>query len=128
MTVTASAETRADWRRRTVAAGCRVCQRCSGPPEDLVVRAHHVVRQQLVRRRVAELAHTETLTAAESAALLERWLWDVRNGLGVCEGAHRRHHSRRAPIGRWLLPAAVFEFADELGLGYVLDREYPDGP
>lgn len=87
---------------------CRVCYQlglaCSGP-----VQGHHVLTQQALRKRG-----------------FEEFLWDKRNRLATCEGAHMRHHTRIRPIPRELLPDSAFEFAAELGLTWLLERVYPE--
>jgi hypothetical protein len=57
--------------------------------------------------------------------------WDTRNRLAICELCHERHHSRHRPIKRAVLERhapKVFQFARELGLSHVLEREYPPDP
>jgi hypothetical protein len=50
---------------------------------------------------------------------------DVRNRVPTCRHDHESHETRARPIRRVELPQAVFEFADELGLGWYIDRFYP---
>jgi hypothetical protein len=94
------------WRRgmgpcaRTVEPG----HRCVGP-----VKGHHALTRQTLRNR--GLAEFE---------------WDRRNRVPLCEQAHLSHHTRSQPLSRGLLPASVFQFADELGLGWLLDKVYPE--
>lgn len=53
-------------------------------------------------------------------------LWDIRNRVILCEQpCHAEHTNRKRPLPRTRLPRSVFEFALELGLTHVLDREYP---
>lgn len=52
-------------------------------------------------------------------------VWDDRNGLGLCAWHHQRHENYRQRVPRDLLPEAVYEFAAELGIMWMLDREYP---
>lgn len=75
---------------------------CDGP-----IQGHHVVEKQTLKRRG-----------------LTDFLWDLRNHLGVCERAHRRHTARVEKIPRSCLPAAAEEFAVEHELSHVLDRAY----
>ena len=95
------------WHAVTVARGCEVCPRrseiCDGS-----IHAHHVITQQQLRRRGL-------------AALL----WDVDNGMGLCERAHRRHHNRAQPIERQLLREEHLRFADDHGLSNLIERYYP---
>lgn len=76
---------------------------CVGP-----VQGHHVITQQSLRKRG-----------------LDDRLWDVRNGVGVCERAHARHTKavQRIPYDR--LPQAAIDFAVEAGLDWQLERYYP---
>lgn len=86
---------------------CQVCPAeggvCSG-----VVQGHHAITQQTLKNRG-----------------LHAWLWDTRNKVDVCTHRHEQITSAHKPLPRRLLPAAVFEFADELGLGWFLDKHYP---
>lgn len=70
--------------------------------------AHHVLYQQHIRN--------DGVTAI---------LWDTAVGMGVCELAHRQHHSRVRPIFRDEIPADVAEFLERLGYGWYLDSKYP---
>lgn len=93
------------WRRDL--GGCAVCAaeggECRGP-----VQGHHAVSRQVLREH--------GLIAAMS---------DIRNRVPVCEHRHEQHTTGYRPIPRELLPASVFEFAEEVGLGWWLDRHYP---
>lgn len=55
---------------------------------------------------------------------LDELVWDLRNHLGVCERAHRRHTARVEKIPRSILTPAHELFAAEHGLVDVLDRAY----
>lgn len=57
---------------------------------------------------------------------LDASLWDIRNRVPVCRHDHESHETRARPIPRGLLPVSVFEFADEVGLGWYIDRHYPE--
>ena len=52
-------------------------------------------------------------------------IMDKRNRLAVHRDVHESHHNRSHPLPRAVLPESVFEFADEFGLGWYLDRHYP---
>lgn len=52
-------------------------------------------------------------------------IWDVRNGIGACYKAHRRSDAGIERFPREKLPAAVWEFADELGLRWMVEALYP---
>lgn len=73
------------------------------------VRGHHLIAQHALRKRG-----------------LHEFLWDKRNRLAVCDAAHHRHHTRCAPLPRSVLPDSVFEFAEELGLLWLLEKTYPE--
>lgn len=80
---------------------------------DKVVR-HHVIPQQTLRNHA-------------DVRRVKPWIlvWDPRVGIKVSKRRHERHHSGHEPIRRDELPARVFEFAEEMGLGWYLDRHYP---
>lgn len=86
-------------------SACMVHGICRGP-----VQGHHAIEKQALKRRG-----------------LHRFLDDTRNRVPVCEHRHEQHTTRFKPIPRWVLPASVFEFANELGLGWLIDRDYPVG-
>lgn len=113
-----------EWHRVTTALGCQVCphldQECDG-----VVDAHHVLYAQFIRSYVESFAHRNYLDEAEKNEMMQRLLWDLRDGMAVCYRAHRRHHNRTQPIPYRLIPASAIEFAVELGLGHRLDALYP---
>ena len=72
------------------------------------LQAHHALSRQRLRRLG-----------------LEHLFWDPRNAVAVCEDpCHRRHTSALDRIPLAALPQAALDFADELGLGYALEREY----
>lgn len=87
---------------------CAVCKALRVRLNDHV-DGHHVIPAQTLRRHG-----------------LHDYLVDKRNRLPVCRSHHESHHSRVIPITRVMLPAAVFEFAAEVGLGWWLDKHYPD--
>lgn len=93
------------WRRDL--GPCAVCPaeggECAGP-----VQGHHCVSQETLKK------HGFTSR-----------LMDLRNRLPICERRHSQHTNKFRPIPRELLPASAFVFADELGLGWYLDKHYP---
>lgn len=96
--------------QRLVAARDRHCV-MHGPDSEVCEEpfaAHHLITQQQLRNR-----H------------LSDFAWDVRNGMWLCYRAHRRHHSGHERIPYELIPARAHEFAEELGLAWILDRFYP---
>ena len=76
-----------------------------------VVDPHHILARRTLR-----------------AMGLEAHMHDPRNALGVCRAHHDRHEDYTRRIPRELLPKGVFAFAAELGIGWLLDREYPPNP
>lgn len=86
---------------------CVVCPaeggECSGP-----IQGHHIIPRQKLR-------HYGYLD----------FLLDRRNRLAVCEHRHEQHTTGYKPIPRRVLPASVFEFAEELGLDWYIDKHYP---
>lgn len=79
--------------------------------------AHHILRVQTLRKQ-----------ASLRGFDFERVRWDLRNRLPCCPTCHSRHHSRLRPIPAAILRAhapKVFQFARELGLLHILEREYP---
>lgn len=93
------------WFLMVTAGGCEMHDdpaECEG-----LVQGCHVIPRMTLRR----YGHADRL-------------WDVRNGLGACYKAHRRSDAglERFPVDR--LPAAVWDFADELGLTWKLVALY----
>lgn len=52
---------------------------------------------------------------------------DKRNRLPLCRRHHERHEASVEPVPRELLPASVWEFADEIGLRWYVERHYKPG-
>lgn len=103
------------WRAATIVDGCAMCLwmppeevDVSRQPDLLHIVAHHVLPQQALKQE-----H------------LHAFLWDERNGIGLCDYHHTRHHNYIERVPRALVPAATTEFAYELELGWLLDAEYP---
>lgn len=95
-----------EWKRRVCLNGCQVHDDpadCSGP-----IEGHHLITQQSLRKR----GHSHDV-------------WDIRNGLGVCQRAHRRHTSAKERIPYEKIPQEAIEFAREIGVEWHLDRYYP---
>lgn len=53
--------------------------------------------------------------------------WDPRNGIALDWDCHQRHHGFSRRLSRRCLPASAFEYAEDHGLTWLLDREYPEG-
>jgi hypothetical protein len=80
------------------------CRRCGSTKN---VEGHHVIPRRILR----------TLGLG--------WLiWDRRNRLPLCARCHGRHEMRVAPIPAELLPLSAWEFADEAGLRWYIERHY----
>jgi hypothetical protein len=111
----------AEWTHQVVAWGCKAhpAGGCEG-----VLQAHHVLYAQHIRAWARTHAYIHHLGPVALAELERRLLWDVRNGMCLCYGAHRRHHNRIEPVPLALVPPAAREFADELGLTYRLEEAY----
>lgn len=91
------------WRASVVLGGCVLASdECQGP-----VQGHHVLPQRVLKREGYEAR-----------------LWDPRNGIGLCELHHTRHERRLAVVPLLLLPDAAIAFAEEVGLGWWLERFY----
>jgi cytochrome c553 len=88
----------------------QVCEVCHGRPAD---HAHHILREQALRR-FAGIYGFDFQVAR----------FDVRNRFWICERCHSRHHTAAARIPLDALPGRAFEFACEIGLNWLLDREY----
>jgi hypothetical protein len=72
------------------------------------LQGHHILSQQSLRK----YGHADKL-------------WDARNGCAACEyPCHSQHTVAVRRIERSALPTPALEFAMELGLGYLLDRQY----
>lgn len=94
-------ELAAAWRHAVCAgAACAVCGSKAG------IEGHHVLSQQWLRGIALDLRWAKET--------LERWRWDPRNGIALCQRCHQRHEvaSRRVRIAE--LPYAVFAFVEDL--------------
>ena len=90
------------------------CILCGKPSR---VQGHHVIAAQVLKR----LARDRGLDAAALLALL----WDVRNGIPVCEREHADHSTAKKRIPRSALPLVALQFAAELDLTWMIERDYP---
>jgi hypothetical protein len=92
------------WRAAVTAGGCIM-----PPPHDGPIDPHHVVSQQELKKRG-----------------LEKWLTCPDNGIGLCRRHHANHETAFARVPRHLLPPSAVAFAERLGLGYYIERFYPE--
>ncbi len=103
-----------DWKREATRGGCVMC------------RAYPVTDPQIRRSYAVELRDIQGHHIIEKSALKNHgkreYIWDARNGMGLCGYHHPRHTHWRQRVPRELLPPAVYEFADEIGLQWLLDQ------
>jgi 5-methylcytosine-specific restriction endonuclease McrA len=90
------------WTRAARLSRCAVCNRQAH-------QGHHVIYKQHLRRR----------------ADAEKLLWDLRNMLPICARCHEHHHRAFRRIRQRELTTDAIEFAAELGLDWLIEREYP---
>ena len=76
---------------------------CEGP-----IQAAHLIPKQALRRR----------------GFSPEVIWDPRNGIAACRRAHCRSDAglERFPSSR--LPVEAWAFAEEVGLGWMLEKLY----
>jgi hypothetical protein len=91
---------------------------CSGP-----LQAHHVIPVQRLRHE-----HSHTAWAGGDHPLLgvtfDELIADPRNGVALCEVAHRAWENGTARPLRHQLPACVEEFAADYELLWSLDQDF----
>lgn len=106
-----------DWKREVTRGGCEMCH--AFPVDE------HVRRQRALDLRTIQGHHLIEQKRLKSRGL-EAHLWDVRNGMGICVYHHTRHGDYIQRIPRELLAPAAHEFAEEVGLTWLLDHLYPE--
>jgi len=87
------------------ARGCQVHDDpldCDGP-----VQAAHLIPKQALRRRK-----------------FYEHVYDPRNGIGACYKAHRRSDAGIERFPAAYIPTGAWEFAEELGVDWMLERLY----
>lgn len=108
-----------NWAEGVRTQPCVVCSYDPlDPPEGdfRVIRGHHVLRKTVIKREAYRLG-----LFGEN---LIRVIWgDVRNRLPVCDPCHERHHGSE-PMRLELVPAVAYDFAEELGLVGIMERDY----
>jgi len=99
------------WATKARAMRCAVCN-AKRP------HGHHVITQQVLRR-----------TCASHRLDYERYRWDERNLLPLCERCHAQHHSRFKPVPLAIVMrnTKAIPLAKELHLLWWISREYPNG-
>lgn len=105
--------------------GRYVCPVCGKSQLVVEFHSHHIIAKQAIKKAVRSIVYRDRLNVEEHERLLRRLLWDVRNGLACCKWCHSRHTDAVRRIPRKLLPRFAFEFADELGLRWMIERDYP---
>lgn len=106
-------ERRLYWKRTTCRNPCAMC----GETDGTKLQGHHVISQQHLRREARARGIDEDVL-----------LWDERVGMSLCETCHNRHESRFAPVPYEKLTEAHLEFAEEMGLVWLLENCYPKAP
>jgi hypothetical protein len=104
------------WHAHVTSRPCVMCQAfppsrelfAARRPDFLRRTGHHLVPQQVLRR-----LH------------LEHLLWDPRNGLCLCAYHHGQHEVFAQRVPRELVPERAGEFAEEIDLGWLIERDYP---
>ena len=116
------------WAKGVRAKPCAACGK-THRKHGVVVRGHHVLRQQVLRR-IAQ--STAKATGEDPDELAQRFLWDARNRFPCCEACHAAHHAsgvrrRRIPLAKVMaacpkLPQLVRELGPEAAT--ELRKEY----
>lgn len=83
-------------------------------PEIGLRQAHHILPKATLRDLARRLGFELAVA-----------LGDLRNGLCLCSYHHARHTNFVDRVPRRLLPEGVHDFAAELHIEWLLDREYP---
>jgi hypothetical protein len=117
------AEKRKAWHDYVVRVPCVMCRMFPPTAEDrqsfgfLISqrRAHHV----LEKHELKKFARTRGIDADEML------LWDIQNGMCLCEWHHQRHHQHKQRVPRTLLDDDHFQFAAKWKLDWYLDTLYP---
>lgn len=114
----AEREAMAEFGRVRYSDTCAVCGRTKlqARRAGTKLEAHHVVPKQKLK---------QVISARGLSRLL---LWDKRWRLLVCGyPCHSNHTTAFKRIPRVVLPESALLLAKELGLTYVVEREYPRG-
>lgn len=110
------------WKATVTRGGCVMCRHFPPPPNVRMdfgpelrrIEGHHVLAKRHLRGYLQ--------------MPLDEVRWDERNGIGLCVWHHQRHEHHVQRVPRWLLPDAVWSFAHEYDIEWLLDREYPEVP
>jgi hypothetical protein len=94
--------------RTTLTDMCEVCG--VEPP----AHRHHAVKEQTLRKYARDHGYD-----------FEEVRWDLRLRILVCERCHSLHTLATERMPYSILRPETIAFAEELRLGWSLDREYP---
>lgn len=103
------------WRMAVIRGGCVMCrafplephERIGREPELRRIEGHHV----LAKRHLRNEGYGGRF-------------WDTRNGMALCSYHHARHERWMQRVPFDLVPDSAVEFAIELGLLPLLEREH----
>lgn len=100
------------WKQAVTRGGCVMCRHCPPTRQERQelgpIQGHHILPK----------ADLKTYGHADK-------LWDVRNGMALCELHHTRHERWKQRVPFSLIPISAIEFAIELELEWLLARRYP---
>lgn len=82
------------------------------------IEGHHVIAKQEIKR-IARSGRWEFDREQDA-------LWDVRNGIPLCDVCHQRHETAFKRVPRNVLPSAALDFAGEMGVDHLIERYYPE--
>lgn len=94
---------------------CAVCG-------DRSTEVHHVIDAQKLR------SENKTRLRRPDLGLPVIDVYDLRNGLGLCELCHVRHTRALVRVPRRKLRPLNLQFAHEHRLGWFIERFYPEDP
>lgn len=100
-------EAKERWMRFGLVEQCEVCK------VEPATERHHAIKEQVLERY-----------ARDHGYVFEEVRWALELRILCCEGCHARHTNRSQPMPYSILRADTIKFAEELGLGRMLEREY----
>jgi hypothetical protein len=89
-------------------------EQCEACHEEPAAQAHHAIREQVLRR-----------FARDYGFVFGEVRWDRRLRILLCTCCHTNHTARSQRLPFSILRPETIALAEELGLGWSLDREYP---
>lgn len=102
---------------------CTVCRAEGALCRGMGLDPHHCIPAQKLRALVDSEAYHGRYSEGEKDARMAEVVYDLRGRQWLCRGRHAEHHGNK-PIPYSLIPAEAIAYAEELSLGYVLEREY----